>query len=204
MISIPLLVERNAARWAECEILSARLAEVQRVAHRLVAPLAKARYLDIAEATGVPWFVIAVIHEREASQDFNTQLGQGDPLHEVSRHVPRGRGPFFAHSGHDAFYWGALDALEKCPPQAAHWRDWSAGGTLTLLETYNGLGYESYHAEPSPYLWGATNQEREGKYVKDGIWSASTWDTQIGAAALLKVMGEFDSSVKFSEELRHA
>src|SRR5205814_2903433 len=110
-----------------------------------INPSAKERYQQIEATTGVPWFVIAVIHEREASQNFTKQLAQGDPLSKVSTHVPKGRGPFLNHSddppGHDAFYRGALDALIDCPPHASKWKDWSPGGALTLLEEYNGLGY---------------------------------------------------------------
>jgi hypothetical protein len=61
------------------------------------------------------------IHEREASQRWDRQLGQGDPLNQVSTHTPKGRGPFFNHPtdppGQDAFYRGAVDALTNCPPQ---------------------------------------------------------------------------------------
>ena len=40
--------------------------EVAAVAKRLVA--AKARYQSVEASTGVPWWLIAGIHEREASQ----------------------------------------------------------------------------------------------------------------------------------------
>jgi lysozyme family protein len=54
----------------------------------------KARYVAVSDKTGVPWFVIAVIHEREASQSWRANLAQGDPWNRVSVHVPKGRGPF--------------------------------------------------------------------------------------------------------------
>src|SRR6266850_995656 len=71
--------------------------------------------------------LIAVAHEREASQRWDTQLGQGDPLNQVSVHVPAGRGPF--RSGED----GALDALVNCAPFAARNKDWLVRGMLTIL-----------------------------------------------------------------------
>jgi lysozyme family protein len=198
MTDIAIIVADNAALWARMEILPARKAEVAAVAARLCSPVAKPRYEMISSATRVPWFVIAVIHERESSQNFNTQLGQGDPLGHISIHIPRGRGPFFNHSddppGQDAFYRGAVDALVNCPPYAARWTDWTAGGTLTLLEEYNGLGYER-HGEPSPYDWGATNQEKRGKYTGDGVYNGNVWDSQIGCAAMLKAMMEIDASI---------
>src|ERR1700748_3068723 len=97
MTNIIALKAKYAALFEKAQILPARLNEVNKVAARLVRPAAKARYQVISQTTGVPWFVIAVIHEREADQDFTRQLGQGDPLNQVSRHVPRGRGPWFDH-----------------------------------------------------------------------------------------------------------
>jgi lysozyme family protein len=201
MTNIPALIAKNEDLWAKTEILPARMLQVNHIAARLCAPMAKARYQEISKATGVPWFVIAVIHEREASQDFTRQLGQGDPLAYVSRHVPRGRGPFLNHPSdpplQDAFYRGAVDALVNCPPYAARWKNWTAGGTLTLLILYNGTGYEDYHHENSPYDWGATNQEQRGKYVADGKFDPGVWDTQVGCAAMLKGMMAIDPSIVF-------
>jgi hypothetical protein len=94
----------------------------------------KARYHAIAATTGVPWFVIAVIREREASQDWTRSIAQGDPWDRVSIHVPKGRRPFRSWAE------AAVDALSFCAPYAARNKDWSAGGALTLLEGYNGLG----------------------------------------------------------------
>ena len=201
-MSYEAIIAKNAALWKIAKVLPNRLNEVTKVASRLVAPSAKARYQLITAASGVPWFIIAVIHERESGQDFDTQLGQGDPLNQPSRHVPRGRGPFFNHPndppGQDAFYRGSIDALENCPPFASKWKDWSAGGALTLLELYNGLGYEGHH-ENTPYDWGATDQEQRGKYVGDGNFDAGAWDTQVGCAAMLKVMMTLDSEISFPE-----
>lgn len=187
----------NAQRWVNCVITASRAAEVTAVATRLCAPAAKARYQAISQDVwGTPdrWFFVAVTHEREASQRWDRQLGQGDPLGQVSIHVPKGRGPFHDHDGQDAFHWGAVDALKNCPPFAGRWTDWSIGGVLTLLEAYNGFGYES-HAEPSPYDWGATNVEQWGKYTGDGIYNAHVWDTQLGCAAMLKTMVAVDPSL---------
>lgn len=203
---IPTLIAKNAALWEKASILPARAHEVDHVAARLAAPTAKTRYQAVSQAAwGTPdrWWFVAVVHEREAEQDFSKQLGQGDPLGEVSRHVPRGRGPFFDHPsdppGQDAFYRGAVDALQNCPPYAARWTDWTIGGALTLLELYNGVGYDQYHHENSPYDWGATDQEQRGKYTGDGHFDPSVWDSQIGCAAMLKAMMLIDPSIQFSE-----
>jgi lysozyme family protein len=191
MMTIPKLIAENGERWLKCKITPGRAGEVSKAAARLVATQARAAYVELEKATHVPWWVIAVIHEREASQDFMRSIAQGDRWNEVSRHVPKGRGPF------RSFFEAGVDALVKCPPYAAQWHDWSAGGALTILEEYNGLGYEQYHAEASPYIWGATDQEEWGKYTADGRWSARVWDTQLGCAAMLKGMIAIDPSIKF-------
>lgn len=192
MLSVPELIAANQKRWESCAILPARMVEASAVAKRLVTPTAKGIYSQIEELTHVPWHVIAVVHEREASQNWHASIAQGDPWNQVSRHVPKGRGPF------KSFIAAAVDALVHCAPHAAQWKDWSAGGTLTILEEYNGLGYEDYHAEASPYLWGATNQEMRGKYVGDGEYSAATWDLQLGCAAMLLRMMDLDKSIRFA------
>lgn len=168
------------------------------VAKRLVNPAAKSRYQQIEKATGVPWYIVAVIHERESSQDFTKQLAQGDPLSRKSTHVPSGRGPFLNHPtdkpGEDAFFRGALDALIDCPPHASHWHDWTPGGAMTLLEEYNGLGYAN-HGIPSPYVWAGSDQYIKGKYVSDGVFDANKVDVQEGCAPLLFCMKKLDPSV---------
>ncbi len=189
MLTIPELIAENQTRWERCVITPSRQNEVNQVAIRLTAASAKLAYLGIESATSVPWWVIAVIHEREANQNWARSIAQGDPWDAPSVHVPKGRGPF------RSFYAAAVDALTKCSPFAATWKDWSPGGTLTILEEYNGLGYEEYHAEASPYNWGATNIEQEGKYIGDNEYSAAVWDTQLGCAAMLKAMQALDKSI---------
>ena len=88
MTDLNALKAANATRWAK----AAMTRDATTPARRLVA--AKARYRAVAFRTGMPWFALAVIHEREAAQRWDTQLGQGDPLNHVSVHVPKGRGPF--------------------------------------------------------------------------------------------------------------
>lgn len=190
MTNIPLLIQKNSDRWKNCQVLPKRLSEVKIVSRRLVVPGAKFQYEEISKITEVPWWVIAVIHEREAGQSWKANIAQGDPWNHISRHVPRGRGPF------KSFRDAAIDALTFCPPFAARWKDWSAGGSLTLLELYNGTGYEDWHHEASPYIWAATNHEEWGKYVSDGHWDARVWDEQIGCAAMLKTMMELDQEIK--------
>ncbi|WP_439399101.1 hypothetical protein ACRQ5Q_17025 [Bradyrhizobium sp. PMVTL-01] len=188
MVNLVALSASNAARFSQVKLT--RAAEFTPVAQRLVSAAAKARYQAVAARTGVPWFVIAVIHERECSQSWRGSLAQGDPWDRKSVHVPAGRGPF--SSWEDC----AVDALVNCAPYAARWKDWSAGGTMTLLEQYNGLGYAA-KGVASPYVWSGTDQYRSGKYVADHVYRADVVDHQLGCAGLIIAMAAIDTSVQF-------
>ena len=190
MTDIAALKRANAARWKNMNVAPTLLGQIDGVAKRLVAGSAKDRYVAVAGRTKVPWFIIAVIHLREASQSWRGSLAQGDPWNKASIHVPKGRGPF------DSWEAAAIDALVNCAPRAAAWTDWSAGGALTLLEEYNGLGYAA-KGKPSPYVWAATDQYVKGKYVADGHYDPNAVDHQLGCAAVLNRMATMDSAVKF-------
>lgn len=181
------LKELNKQRWDNCHIPAAMGPAFQKVAERLSAPEAKKRYQDVEKTTGVPWWFIAVVHEREASQRWDRQLAQGDPLSRKSTHVPKGRGPF------KTWEEGAVDALVNCAPYAARNKDWSIGGALAKLEEYNGLGYYR-KGIPSPYIWAGTDQYVKGKYVADGVFDPNHVDKQLGCAGLLKFMGVFKTA----------
>lgn len=178
------LITANAKRWACMKIH----ADASAVARRLVT--GKARYVEVERITGVPWAVIAVIHEREASQNWNANIAQGDRWDQESTHVPAGRGPF------PSWKTAACDALQKCAPYAAAWHDWSIGGALALLEKYNGLGY-SRRGKPSPYIWAGSDQYVSGKYVADGVYDPDAVDHQLGCAVLLAAMIAIDTSITF-------
>lgn len=187
MANVSALIALNAQRWHAAKPTR----DFGSVARHLLA--GKPRYQAVSVKTGVPWFVIAVIHEREASGNWNTQLGQGDPLNQVSRHEPAGRGPF------ETWEDGAYDALVRCAPFAYAWKDWSAGGALTLLEEYNGLGYAN-KGIPSPYVWSGTDQYKSGKYVADHDFRANVVDVQLGCAGLLMAMRALDATIRFADE----
>jgi lysozyme family protein len=187
MVDLSALSGANADRWQNAK--PTRKAEAGKIALRLYK--AKRRYQAVERETGVPWPAIAVIHERESSQDWRASLAQGDPWNRVSVHVPAGRGPF------ESWEAAAIDALVKCPPFLARHRDWSIAAALTALETYNGIGYAA-RGVPSPYLWSGTNQYRAGKYVRDGVYDSSKVDSQLGCAALLIALMELDPEISFA------
>jgi lysozyme family protein len=185
MVDTAPLKAANAKRWSAAKVTR----DVTAIAKRLVA--AKSRYQAVSAKTGVPWPVIAVIHERESSQGWAGSLAQGDPWNRVSVHVPAGRGPF--RSWEEA----AIDALVNCAPHASRNKDWSISGALTKLEEYNGLGYAA-RGKPSPYIWAGTNQYRSGKYVRDGVYDPDVVDSQPGCAGLLLAMMALDPSISFT------
>lgn len=173
----------NAKRWANAKTTR----NFVTIAKNLVA--AKPRYQAVEAKTGVPWFVIAVIHMRESSQSWLGSLAQGDPWNKVSVHVPKGRGPF------QSWEEAAIDALVNCGPYLSRNKDWSVGGTLARLEEYNGLGYAA-KGRPSPYVWAGTNQYSAGKYVRDGVYDPNYVDTQPGCAGMILAMMALDPSIK--------
>lgn len=194
MVDVAGLKAANADRWASAKLTRNFVS----VAKSLVA--AKVIYSDVQRVTKVPWWFIAVVHERESSQDWGTSLAQGDPWNTVSVHEPRGRGPFVSWQA------AAIDALVYCHPYAAKNLDWSTGGTLTLLEEYNGLGYAS-RGKPSPYLWAGTDQYKSGKILVDHgpieyVYPSGprkgqpVIDPQMGCAGLLLTMMQLDNSIQ--------
>ena len=187
MTDLVALQRMNTQRWANARPTR----NFASIAKRLSSAAAQSRYQAVLARTSVPWPVIAVIHERECSQDWTRSLAQGDPWDRVSVHVPAGRGPF--KSWEDA----AVDALNNCPPYAGRNKDWSVGALLTKLEEYNGLGYAA-RGVPSPYLWAGTDQYRSGKYVRDGVYDPDVIDSQPGCAGLLMAMKVLDPAITFT------
>lgn len=190
------LTKREEQRWNEMVITPARkpglMADARRIlAHKSTYEAVEAKLRSMGMYC--PWWFIGLAHLREADLDFTKQLAQGDPLNQPSRNDPAHRGPFL---GPDAFLRGCLDALIDCGPHAAHWTDWSPGGTAVISDLYNGLGYAA-KGLPSPYAWGGTNQYVRGKYIRDHVYSPTFVDPQPGVMAVLKCLMGLDQTVRF-------
>ena len=181
-----------ARQWDAMVINADRAVEFERIARFAVDN--KARYQAIEAKTGVSWPHIAVLHRRESDADFDTYLGNGEPLDRVTRLVPKGRGPF---TGPDAFEKGAVDALHLDGLDDVP--DWRLEKILYYCEIFNGAGYAN-RGLPSPYVWGGTNQQRPGKYVADGVFDPNAMDRQPGCAPILAMIARLDPSVKFVRE----
>jgi lysozyme family protein len=168
-----------------CQIRPERQAEVNAVAERALGQ--RPRYEAVARSLDLPWYVVAVLHQMEASARFDTHLHNGDPLGARTVHAPPGR----PSAGVPPFAWetSATDALRLA--RYHQWDDWSVPGILFKWEAYNGWGYRNFHPEvKSPYLWSFTTHYLRGKYIADGTFSASAVSQQSGAAALLRRLAE--------------
>lgn len=152
----------------------------------------KDRYSAVSELTGVPWFVVGLIHQMESGCKWGTHLHNGDPLSTCTVHVPKrrpaGKGPFrWEDSACDALMIKKLHSI----------KDWSIERISYELERYNGFGYRNFHkAVLTPYLWSGTTHYARGKYVEDGQWDASEVSGQTGAMPLLKTLMELDPSIE--------
>lgn len=179
-----------ATLWHECEIRPERLKTVQATARKIIAN--RPRYDVISRATGVPWFVIGIIHQMECSLSFNKHIHNGDPLTGRTKLVPAGRPKQWPPSGQDPFIASAIDALTMPGKEFDKITDWSIERIAYTLELYNGFGYRLYRHINSPYLWSFTSHYKSGKYVADGKWSKTAVSGQSGGMAILKALMDLD------------
>lgn len=175
-----------AKMWLAMSVTQDRLGAVDKVAKRIIA--AKSRYLPVEKATGVPWFFIGVLHYRESNLNFKKHLHNGDPLTARTTRVPAG----YPKTGTPPFTWefSAIDALKIKSLQKI--REWSVERMLYEAERFNGFGYMHRKGHNSPYVWGGTNHQTRGKFVRDGVFNANHMDSQIGVAAILKRVIDLD------------
>lgn len=143
----------------------------------------KAKYQAVAAKTGVPAELIAAIHYRESSLNFNTYLHQGDPLGKKAVNVPSNI-PVF-HDWEEAAIHalnmkrGIRDGLSM----TADTEDEVA--MASYAEAYNGLGYYN-RGKASPYVYAGTDQYKGGMYVADHKFSNVAKDRRLGVLALTR------------------
>ncbi len=188
------LQEKYLHQWEEAEINPSRARAVEVAANTIIKN--KNKYKEIQSVTGVPWFVVGMIHYRESSFNFKTHLHNGDPLSRRTTHVPRGRPqgepPF-------TFEESAADAL-KMPPHSLHRvKEWNVERICFEVEKYNGWGYHN-KGRVSPYLWSGTTLYESGKYVRDGVYDETVRDPQLGTMAILKRLCVVDADIKAAIE----
>lgn len=183
---------------AEYETLLARMLvtrqhEVDQVAHRLLTFVNEGKYTEVSAKTGVPIVWMATSFEREASSNFRLSPAQGDPLDEISTHVPKGLGPY---AGPIAWQQAAEDAYRIDGLDRVGAANWTAARACFEGEIFNGMGYRQ-HGIHSPYLWAGTNNYSAGKYTSDGHFDPSAVDQQLGIVPVMLRMIELQSSLAF-------
>lgn len=187
--------------WSTCEIRPEKLNQVKHVHEKIHAGIA--RYKIAESLTGVPWFIIGLIHNMEASCRWDTYLGNGQPLNRVTTIVPIGRGPF------KTWEEGAVDALSTGRWAGVN-KDTPIERLLYLLESYNGWGYEGKlpEGQGTPYLWSFTNKYVKGLYWPDHVFNSEKISDQVGCACPLKlhlteevpsIAGKWDTTIFFSK-----
>src|SRR5690349_18875789 len=88
-ITLEDLREEYQGLYDSMVITPSRIAAVDRIIDIVLRK--QSVYEAISQDTGVPWAVIAAIHNLEGGLNFNTHLHNGDPLTARTTHVPRGR-----------------------------------------------------------------------------------------------------------------
>lgn len=169
--------------WGQMLILPSRRAGIEADAKKIAA--GKARYEAVERATGVPWWLIGLLHMRESSCNFSTFLGNGQPLSRVTTLTPKGLGPW---TGPDAWERAAaqalaIDGLDKV-------KVWDIPTALFYCEKFNGEGYFA-HAVNSPYVWSGSNLYSSGKFTETPAGSTfvpSLRDPQSGCAPMLQIL----------------
>lgn len=177
-----------AGLWANIAIRNEHRASLERTARRILE--ARPHYDPISKKTGIPWFVIGIIHQMECGLKFSGHLHNGDSLKARTHQVPKGR-----PAGDPPFTWeeSAIDALTMKGKEFDKINDWCVERVAYCFELYNGFGYRQYHPEVhSAYLWSYSSLYNGGKYIADHVWSATAVSEQPGAMTLLKVMIEID------------
>lgn len=165
--------------WSKAQITNP--AAVKYIVDKIVSD--RERYKRVESKTGVPWFIIAALHNMESGRDFTKHLHEGSPLTGRTKYVPKGR----PVSGSPPFTWedSAMDALFYDKMDQVDYT--SLQHILYACEKYNGVGYLRYHKSvPSPYLWSFTSVYTKGKYVADGKFSAFAVSEQCGVVPILK------------------
>ena len=152
------------------------------------------RYKELAEETGVPPELIAIIHYRENSGDylngsFNVYLHNGEQLGNVTVKEPKNI-IFYD------FNLAAIDAINKKKDYKEKYYLTSDSKDIVAMmcfaEVYNGLGYYN-NGHISPYLYSGTNVYISGKYVEEknaageyiSVYKEDVVDEQIGVYILL-------------------
>lgn len=194
------LAGEYAGYLAHLSVTASKTASIDGAAKRILRPENLDVYLAAVAGTQIPAAFIGTLELRESNCDPTRALGQGDRWDRVSVNVPRGKGPF--KSRLDAMkYYIHYDALDD------NSHPWSMEYACWRGERWNGLGPRA-HGRPTGYLWAATSiYDRPtglgGKYVSDGVWSATTYDVQLGIVPVLLRIAQLRPDLSIGTALPH-
>lgn len=159
----------------------------------------KNRFLEAAQSTLVPWFVIATINHMEQGESFSGTILNGDPWTQKTKHFPSGFGPWRSWS--EATVFAIAHEQAGYPGYDFKTWTWDLPGCFYFLELWNGFnsrlpegnGIVPDHA--SPYLYSGTQFYQSGKRVEDlvrgryvGRFDPGLVSSQVGCMAFLKAL----------------
>lgn len=180
--------------FKSCQVMANRTKEVDLIVKKIEDN--KGRYEAVTKLTGVPWFVIAVIHNMESGLSFEKHLANGDPLTARTKQVPKGlpkegNPPFsFEEAAVAALKHEGFDKISS----------WSLAEILFCLERFNGLGYRTKNI-PTPYLWAASNHYQKGFFTGDHKFDPNAQSKQCGSAVILRRLLELGAiSIDIKDE----
>lgn len=171
-------IEYYERLWESMVIRQEYKAEIDRVVDKILAN--KERYQAVEKVVGVPWALIAAIHDQESSLNFAKYIGNGQSLKMRTTIVPTGRGPF------ETWEDGCVDAFGL--KKSRFPEKWTICECLKFAEAYNGLGYFMYKNVNSPYLWARSAAYSGGHYISDGKFSYTAVRQKPGVAVILKTL----------------
>jgi hypothetical protein len=132
--------------------------------------------------------------ERESSSDYSRSPAQGDRWNAVSKHVPKGLGPYkcWGDSCVAAYRIDHLDEVGKS--------NWTWTRACYEGELYNGFGPRA-HGRRTGYLWSWSSNypPHGGKYVGDNRWSPTATDQQCGMVPMMAALLKLDASLALAD-----
>lgn len=179
----------QAARWDNGSIDPKQTIALDKLVWRYAQTKTFYDKVEKMVPNGVPSAIAFGLFYREQDNSMRCNPANGDPLTHKTIHVPRNRIPnipppyTIEQATMDAYYSKDLDHLQT--------RNWSDKGELLWSITqFNGVWYDN-HGLASPYTWnGIIGPEKytyykQGKFIRDGVYSRTFKDPQLGVAAIL-------------------
>lgn len=182
----PSLHAEYLKNFREAKINPSNSHQVKRIIEKIISQRnsyeqASAKILEKLDQK-VPWYIIASLHNMEASLGLHKQILNGQKISQRTTWVPKGLGPW------GSFEDSCVTAFE-IKPNIEDWSD--LGHVLYWLERFNGWGYRKKGIW-SPYLYSFTTLYTRGKYVSDGKFSRRAVSSQCGIVAILKELQNQD------------